>query len=448
VEPVTGGAFVWATIVKTVVFFTLLMVFVGLTTIFERKVAGFIQDRSGPNRVGPWGMLQVAADGLKFILKEETDPAEANRAFFMLAPVLALVPATVLFGVIPFAAPLPTPAGLVEVIVADVPVGLLYVLAIASLGVYGIVMAGWSSGSKYSFLGGLRGSAQMISYEVGLALSLIPLVLLAGDVRMPEIVALQQGYGDALSYGTWFVVPLTLGFFFFFVSGLAESNRLPFDLPEAEEELIGGYHTEYSSMKFGMFFLGEYAHVLTTAALVTTFFLGGWDIPFWSGDDIRVLADGTVVGEPAWWKTLLTLVAFSAKTALVVTVVVWIRWTLPRFRYDQLMEVGWKFIIEAVTVYILVIAASILALDGMGVEPGLTYSLALLGVNVILGGLLFFVLDRGFVFAGAYASRRPGRAAAGGGAGERPGAGGAEAPRGSRGAELETSEQRGRDRAG
>ena len=199
-DPVTGSAFAWATVVKALLFFTLILALVGGLVLFERKLAGFIQDRSGPNRVGPWGLLQTAADGLKFLLKEETYPAEADRTFFLLAPVLALVPATVLFAVIPFASPLPTSAGLVEVIVADVPVGFLYVLAIASLGVYGIVMAGWSSGSKYAFLGGLRGSAQMISYELGLALSLVPLVILAGDVRMPEIVALQQSHADALSY--------------------------------------------------------------------------------------------------------------------------------------------------------------------------------------------------------------------------------------------------------
>lgn len=401
-DPVTGSAFAWTTVVKALVFFTLILALVGGLVLFERKLAGFIQDRSGPNRVGPWGLLQTAADGLKFLLKEETDPAEANRVFFMLAPALALVPATVLFAVIPFASPLPTSAGLVEVIVADVPVGFLYVLAIASLGVYGIVMAGWSSGSKYALLGGLRGSAQMISYELGLALSLVPLVILAGDVRMPEIVALQQSHADTLSYGTWFVVPLALGFFFFFVTGLAETNRLPFDLPEAEAELIAGYHTEYSAMKFGMFFLGEYAHVLTTAALVTTFFLGGWDIPFWSGDDIRVLADGTVVGEPAWWKTLLTLLSFTVKTTVLMVVIVWIRWTLPRFRYDQLMELGWKFFIVAATAYIMVVAGTVLALDGLGVEPGRLYALILLAVNLVLGAVLFFVLDRGYVFRGAY----------------------------------------------
>ncbi len=410
-EPVSGGAFVVATAVKAVGFFTLLLLIVAGLVLFERKVAGFIQDRSGPNRVGPWGLLQTAADGLKFLLKEETLPKEANRTFFLLAPALALVPATALFAVIPFAAPLPTSAGVVEVIVADVPVGLLYVLAIASLGVYGVVMAGWSSGSKYSLLGGLRGSAQMISYEVGLALSLIPLVLLAGDVRIPEIVALQQSYPDATSFGTWFVVPLLVGFVFFFISGLAEANRLPFDMPEAEAELIAGYHTEYSAMKFGMFFLGEYAHVLTTAALVTVFFLGGWDIPFWTGDNVRVLADGTVAGEPAVWKTALTFLAFTVKTAALMLVIVWIRWTLPRFRYDQLMELGWKFVIEAVTVYILIVAGAILALEGAGFEPGPAYALALGGLNVVLLGVLAFWLDRGFLFRGSHSPAREERSA-------------------------------------
>ncbi len=417
-EPVSGGAFVTATVVKVVLFFTLLLVTVAGLVLFERKVAGFIQDRSGPNRVGPWGLLQTLADGLKFLLKEETRPAEANGAFFVLAPALALVPATALFAVIPFAAPLPTSSGLVEVIVADAPIGFLYVLAIASIGVYGVVLAGWSSGSKYAFLGGLRGSAQMISYEVGLALSLVPVALLAGDVRIPEIVSVQQSFADTMSYGVWFIVPLLLGFVFFFVAGLAETNRLPFDLPEAETELVAGYHTEYSAMKFGMFFLGEYAHMLTTAALVTVFFLGGWDIPFWEGDNIRVLADGTVVGEPAWWKTLLTFGAFTVKTALLVLVFVWIRWTLPRFRYDQLMQLGWKFVIEAVTVYILVVAGTILALEALGMAPGPLYALALFAVNAVLLALLVFGLDRGVLFKGAYESpaerdRRGGREAEG-----------------------------------
>ncbi|HKK28197.1 MAG TPA: complex I subunit 1 family protein, partial [Gemmatimonadota bacterium] len=285
----TNGQFLVATLVKVVLFFTLLMLMVAGLVLFERKVAGFIQDRSGPNRVGPWGLLQTAADGLKFLLKEETLPEAANKAFFLLAPMLAMVPATILFAVIPFAAPLPTGWGIVHVIVADVPIGFLYVLAVASFGVYGVVMAGWSSGSKYALLGGLRGAAQMISYEVGLSLSLVPLVILSGGVRIPDLISLQQGFPGQgpPTLGLWLFLPLGVSFMFFFIAGLAESNRIPFDLPEAEAELIAGYHTEYSAMKFGMFFLGEYAHMLTTAALITVFFLGGWDIPFWSGDNIR-----------------------------------------------------------------------------------------------------------------------------------------------------------------
>ncbi len=400
-SPIGGVAFAVATALKAIVFFTLMMTIVAFATIVERKIAGFIQDRSGPNRVGPWGLLQVIADGLKNILKEETMPAQAVRPFFLLAPALAIIPSTILFAVIPFASPLPTDWGLVEMIVADVPIGFLYVLAIGSLGVYGVVMAGWASGSKYAFLGGLRGSAQMVSYEVALALSLVPLILLAGDVRVPEIVSMQQTFaGEPRTYALWFIMPLFVGAFFFFVSGLAETNRLPFDLPEAEAELVTGYHTEYSAMKFSMFMIGEFAHVLTVAALVTVFFLGGWDIPFWSGDNIRVLPDGTVIGEPTWWKTLLTLGAFSAKAFLVIVLFVWIRWTLPRFRYDQLMDIGWKFLLEAVTIYIIVIAGAILVIEGAGVPPGRLYAGILFILNIALAILIFWVLDRGVLIRG------------------------------------------------
>jgi NADH-quinone oxidoreductase subunit H len=402
---ISGTAFVVATILKTVVFFTLLMVFVALSTYMERKVAGFLQDRSGPNRVGPLGLLQVMADGLKFILKEELAPSGANRRLFYLAPVLALVPATVLFAVIPFGAPIPTPWGIVELIVADVPVGFLYVLAIGSLGVYGIVMAGWSSNSKYSFLGGLRGSAQMISYEIALGMSLVPVLLLAGNVRMPELVSMQQTFADGpATYGLWFVLPLLFGSFTFFVSGMAETNRAPFDMPEAEAELVGGFHTEYSAMKFGMFFLGEYAHMVTLCALFTVFFLGGWDIPFWTGDDIRILADGTVIGNPAWWKTLLTLVAFTMKGALVLFVVMWIRWTIPRFRYDQLMDLGWKVMIPVLMVYIMVVAITIYILETLGIGTGLVAGAVLTGVNFVLVLGFVFGLDRGVVIRGGSGS--------------------------------------------
>lgn len=399
---ISGTAFFVATVLKVVVFFTLLMVSVALATYVERRLAAFIQDRSGPNRVGPVGLLQVVADGLKNLLKEETWPSAALRAFFLLAPAMAIIPGTILFAIIPFASPAPTRWGYVEMIVANVPIGVLYVLAIASLGVYGVVMAGWSSGSKYALLGGLRGSAQMVSYEVGLALSLVPIIILAGDVRVPQIISLQQPFAEGPStLGVWLLFPLLIGAFLFYMTGLAEANRLPFDLPEAEHELVGGYHTEYSSMKFSAFMLGEYAHLLTTAALVTVFFLGGWDIPFWAGDNLRVAADGTLLGEPTWWKTLLTLVAFTVKAGLVMATFMWVRWTLPRFRYDQLMDLGWKFVLEFVTIYIIVIAASVYVFDRVGLEFGPIYAAALTGVNVLLGAVLLFLLDRGRLLRGA-----------------------------------------------
>jgi NADH-quinone oxidoreductase subunit H len=406
-EAVSGTAFVVSTVLKTAVFFVVLLLMVALSTYAERKVAGFIQDRSGPNRVGPLGLFQVVADALKFILKEEVEPGAAHRKFFFLAPVLAFVPAVVLFGVIPFGSPLPTPWGMVDMIVADVPIGFLYVLAIASLGVYGVVIGGWASNSKYSFLGGLRGSAQMISYEIGLAMSLVPVLMLAGNVQMPALVAMQQGYTEGpATYGVWFLLPLLMSAFFLFVSGLAETNRVPFDLPEAEAELVGGFHTEYSSMKFGMFYLGEYAHLITTGALVTVFFLGGWDIPFWQGDNIRVLADGTVVGEPTWWKTLLTLASFGVKTVFIVFVFMWIRWTIPRFRYDQLMDLGWKVFLPALMGYIMLTALVVYLLDSAGIEVGLLYSGGLFAVNLMLMLLFLFVLDRGALVSGATAKTR------------------------------------------
>ena len=400
-DPVRGTAFVLFTAGKAIVFFTVMFVIVALATMVERKVAGFIQDRSGPNRVGPWGLFQVVADGIKNLLKEETMPAQAVQPFFLLAPAIAMIPATILFAVLPFASPLPTQWGLVEMIVADVSIGFLWVLAIGSLGVYGVVMAGWASGSKYAFLGGLRGAAQMVSYEVVLALSLVPLILLAGEVRVPELVAMQQSFSEGPpTLAVWMILPLLMGAFFFFISSLAETNRLPFDLPEAEAELVTGYHTEYSAMKFAMFMLGEFFHVITVAALVTVFFLGGWDIPFWAGDNIRVLSDGTVIGDPTWWKTLLTAGVFGIKMALIIVLFIWIRWTLPRFRYDQLMDLGWKFLLEAVTVYILVIALAVLVIEGAGIQMGPLYGAILFGLNAVLAVLVFFVLDRGVLIRG------------------------------------------------
>ena len=283
--------FLLLSVIKMLAVFTVIMVGVALLTLMERKVSAWMQNRRGPNRVGPAGLLQPAADGLKNILKEETFPAMANRWIFLLAPAISFIPALLLFAVIPFGAPLPVDFdftlgplgrfvhhGPMPMVVADLPIGFLFVLAISSMGVYGIALAGWSSNSKYALLGGLRASAQMVSYEVAMGLSLIPVLLMSGSVSLSAIVRDQQ-------MGLWYVLPLFLSFFIFLISGFAETNRLPFDMPEAESELIAGYHTEYSAMKFSFFFIAEYSNVVTVCAMVTTLFFGGWDIPFTHWDE-------------------------------------------------------------------------------------------------------------------------------------------------------------------
>lgn len=408
-EPLSSTAFIVTSALKVVVMFTLVMLSVAFITLVERRVSAWIQDRLGPNRVGPFGILQPIADGIKNFLKEETLPATASRVFFILGPMLAIMPAMVVFAVIPFAAPLPTPWGVVDMVVADVPIGILYILALSSLAVYGLVLSGWSSNNKYAFLGGLRSSAQMVSYEVALGLSLIPVLMLAGNVTLTEIVWQQQ------QLDLWFALPLSLAFILFVISAFAETNRLPFDLPEAESELVTGYHTEYSSMKFSMFFIAEYAHLLTASALMATLFFGGWDVPFWSGDDafwfggalIRGFDESgaPVAASPAWWKTMLTFGVFSAKTAFFVLVYIWVRWTLPRFRYDQVMHLGWKVMLPVSLAYVLVVAGTMLLLDQLGVAYGFVYGLILTAVSLVCTLLFMFVLDRDRVIAGA-AGRR------------------------------------------
>jgi NADH-quinone oxidoreductase subunit H len=291
--------------------------------------------------------------------------------------------------VIPFAAPMPVNfdftlpllgqfvhSGPTPMMIANLPIGMLFIVAISSLAVYGIVLAGWASANKYSLLGGLRASAQMVSYEVAFGFSFIGVLMLSGNVTLPEIVAQQQG-------SVWFVFALTVAFVLFFVSNLAETNRLPFDLPETESELVTGFHTEYSSMKFAMFFMAEYTHIITGAALVATLFFGGWDIPFTSWDS----------GEPTVLKSLLTLCFFGAKTLFFVYVVIWIRWTLPRFRFDQLMQLGWKFMLPVLLGYILILGATVLVLDGMGWSSGLRQGAVLFAMNVVLLYVVFFRLD-------------------------------------------------------
>jgi NADH-quinone oxidoreductase subunit H len=389
--------FLLLSVIKMLIVFTIMMVGVALLTLMERKVSAWMQNRHGPNRVGWAGLLQPAADGVKNILKEETFPAQANRWLFTVAPALSFIPALLLSAVIPFAAPLPVDFdfrlgplgrfvhhGPMPMVVADLPVGFLFVIAISSLGVYGIALAGWSSNSKYALLGGLRAGAQMISYEVAMGMSLIPVLLMSGSVSFNTIVAQQQA-------GLWYVMPLFLSFFIFTIAGFAETNRLPFDLPEAESELITGYHTEYSAMKFSFFFIAEYANVVTVCAMITTLFFGGWDIPFTDWD-----RSGGVL------PTLATWLVFFLKVLFWVFVVMWIRWTLPRFRYDQLMALGWKIMLPLALAYIMVMCVAIYVVERvLGITGPVLASLALFALNVGLGILVFGLLDSGVFIRGS-----------------------------------------------
>ena len=395
VAALSSTAFLIISAIKVVVVFAGVMVVVAYSTLLERWISAWIQDRLGPNRVGPKGLFQPLADGLKNILKEETYPEQASRAYFILAPMLAITPALMTFAVIPFASPLPTPWGVVNMVVADLPIGVLYILALTSIGVYGIVMAGWASNNKYSFLGGLRASAQMVSYEVSLGLSLIPVFMLAGNVTLTQIVWMQQ------QMHLWYALPLGLAFFLFVVSAFAETNRLPFDMPEAESELVAGYHSEYSSMKFSMFFIAEYSNMVTASALMATIFMGGWDIPLWQGDNMALAAPGVVLGAtPAVWKTVVTFLTFAAKTGFFIFFYMWVRWTVPRFRYDQIMHLGWKVMLPAALGFIALTGGTILVMESFGLRYGTVYGLILTAVNLVACALFLWILDRDRVIAG------------------------------------------------
>jgi NADH-quinone oxidoreductase subunit H len=300
--------------------------------LVERKVAAFTQDRLGPNRVGPLGLLQPIADGAKMLLKEDVIPGYVTRPVYILAPMIAIIAALISLAVVPFGPVGPSGPHLFDgpiqfQIAPGVDVGILYVFAIGSLGVYGVILAGWASNNKYSFLGGLRSSAQIISYEVPLGLSILGIVLLARSLDLNAIINWQDDH-------VWGIVAQPVGFLVFLVSAFAETNRLPFDLPESEQELVGGFHTEYSAMKFGMFFLGEYVNVITISYLTVILFFGGWDIPF--------LLDRHQTG---WPIALVKVLVMIAKVALMIVFIMWVRWTLPRFRYDQLMDLAWKRLI-------------------------------------------------------------------------------------------------------
>jgi len=325
--------------VKVLLVFAATMLTVLIMIYAERRVSAFIQGRLGPNRVGPQGLLQPIADGIKFLMKEDIIPAGVDKPIFILAPAVLLIPALMTFAVIPFGSDITLFGRQIPLQVADVNVGILYVLALTSIGVYGIVLAGWSSNSKYSLLGGLRSAAQLISYELAMGLAVVSIILLSGSLKLNDIVADQQGY-----LFSWNVFKQPLAFIIFLIAVYAETNRLPFDLSEAEQELVGGYHTEYSSIKFAMFFMAEYANMITAAALTVTLFFGGWDVP---------LINETSLGI---WGTVLSVLSFILKMGFFLFLFIWVRWTFPRFRYDQLMKIGWKVMLPIALLNIFITA--------------------------------------------------------------------------------------------
>ncbi len=320
---------IWITLIQVVVVFGVTMLGIMVCIYLERRVSAFLQDRLGPNRTGPKGLLQPIADGIKFFMKEDIIPDFVIRWLYILSPGILMAPALLGIAVIPFGKPFELFGYTIPMQIADLNIGILYILAMTSIGIYGLVLGGWSSNSKYPLLGGLRSSAQMISYELTMGLAIVSVLMATGSMLMSDIVAEQMQNG-------WFIWRQPLAFVLFWIAIFAETNRLPFDMTEAEQELVGGYHTEYSSMKFAMFFMGEYASMITVSALITTLFLGGWAVPFVSLETLDSFGI---------WGTLLSVASFVAKTGFFILVYIWVRWTLPRFRYDQLMRLGWKVLL-------------------------------------------------------------------------------------------------------
>ncbi len=314
-------------LLKIVILLNAVLVAVTYMVLLERKVIAWVQSRLGPMRVGPHGVLQPIADAIKLLLKEDITPTRADKWVFTAAPIIVLVPALIVFAVIPFGPETTIFGRPMPLYIADINVGLLYVISVGSIGVYGIILAGWASNSKFPLLASLRASAQLISYEVAVTMTLVSIILMAGTLSMVGIVEAQR------SAGFWFAFVQPVAFLIFFIGGLAETNRAPFDLPEAEQELTGGFHTEYSGMRFALFFLAEYANMIVVSSVATTLFLGGWLRPFPS---VQALAFLEFI--PSW-------IWFLLKTFLFLYVFVWIRATLPRYRYDQLMHLGWKVLI-------------------------------------------------------------------------------------------------------
>jgi NADH-quinone oxidoreductase subunit H len=331
-------------ILKIGIIVTFMFLTVSYLVYFERRISAWVQDRLGPNRVGWEGVLQPFADVFKLVFKEDIVPEKANKAIHTLAPVLALFVAFSTYAVIPFGPSLDLFGYTIPLVIADVNMGILYILALTSVGVYALTFAGWSSGSKYSLLGGIRSSAQMISYEISMGFSVAGVLLFSESLR-PIAIVESQG---AWMWNAW-IQPI--GFITFLVSAFAETNRLPFDLPEAEPELVGGFHTEYSSMKFAAFFLAEYANMIIAAALITTLYLGGYNIPF---------IDLSTLGITGGFAVALQVAAFIFKVFLILFFFLWVRWSIPRFRYDQLMNLGWKVMFPLSLLNILWVAALIM----------------------------------------------------------------------------------------
>ncbi len=317
---------IYKAILVVVVFIITLLVAM-YSTYAERKVAAFLQDRIGPNRAGPFGILQPLADGVKMFMKEELIPGTSNKALFIIGPSIAMLTACMTGAVIPWGPSLTIGGETYSLQITDINIGILYLFGVVSLGVYGIMIGGWASNNKYSLLGAIRASSQMISYEVAMGISIIALVMTTGTLSLSEIVQQQHGWH-------WNILVQPLGFFIFLICAFAETNRAPFDLPECETELVGGYHTEYSSMKLGFYLFAEYINMFISSAVISTFYFGGYNMPFID----RFVHDPN-------WLAILGVVFMFAKIAFFIFVFMWVRWTLPRFRYDQLMNLGWKILI-------------------------------------------------------------------------------------------------------
>ncbi|WP_280397650.1 NADH-quinone oxidoreductase subunit NuoH [Nocardia carnea] len=369
----------WLVAAKAVLIFVFLLLTVLFGVLIERKVVAWMQMRVGPNRVGPKGLLQSAADGVKMAFKEDIVPAIVDKPIFVLAPIISVIAAVMAFAVIPFGPEVSVLGNTTALQLTDLPVGVLYILAITSIGVYGIVLAGWASGSTYPLLGGLRSTAQVISYEIAMALCFAAVFLLGGTMSTSGIIAAQQP--------TWYVFLLLPSFLIYCISMVGETNRAPFDLPEAEGELVGGFHTEYSSLKFAMFMLAEYVNMATVSALATTMFLGGWRAPFpislWEG------------ANSGWWPLLW----FTAKVWMFLFVFIWLRGTLPRLRYDQFMNLGWKLLIPTSLAWVMVVAtARVLDLEGYAAGTP---------ILVVAGVLITALLIGLFLRAGRAPARAP-----------------------------------------